>query len=82
MSMQTTPVAFTAFDPMKITLRPELVYASSGGVGHGRNDLAVGPDNLLYSIHGDSVDLPESAIDHTSPYRNAAKGIKTSEVIY
>ena len=58
---------------------PELVYASSGGVGHGRNDLAVGPDNLLYSIHGDSVDLPESAIDHTSPYRNAAKGIKTSE---
>ena len=26
-----------------------------GGVGHGRNDLALGPDGLIYAIHGDSV---------------------------
>ena len=58
---------------------PELIYASSGGVGHGRNDLAVGPDMMLYSIHGDAVDLPRNALDHTSPYRDAAKGAKTRE---
>ena len=58
---------------------PELIYASSGGVGHGRNDLAVGPDKMLYSIHGDAVDLPRNALDHTSPYRDAAKGSKTRE---
>ncbi len=29
-----------------------------GGVGHGRNDLALGTDGLIYSIHGDSVDVP------------------------
>ena len=59
--------------------RPELIYSSSGGVGHGRNDLVVGPDNMLYSIHGDAVDLPKTSVDHTSPYRQAAKGAKTSE---
>jgi putative heme-binding domain-containing protein len=58
---------------------PELIHASSGGVGHGRNDLVVGPDQLLYSIHGDAVDLPDNAVDHTSPYREAAKGSKTRE---
>ena len=58
---------------------PELILASSGGVGHGRNDLVVGPDQMLYSIHGDAVDLPTDAIDHTSPYREAAKGSKTRE---
>ena len=58
---------------------PELIFASSGGVGHGRNDLAVGPDRMLYTIHGDAVDLPSEAIDHTSPYREAAKGLDTRE---
>ncbi len=58
---------------------PELLFASSGGVGHGRNDLAVGPDRKLYSIHGDSVDLPTDAIDYTSPFRDARRGKKTSE---
>ncbi|MGB1817844.1 MAG: PQQ-dependent sugar dehydrogenase, partial [Rubripirellula sp.] len=58
---------------------PELIYASSGGVGHGRNDLVFGPDKMLYSIHGDAVDLPRNALDHTSPYRDAAKGSKTRE---
>jgi len=58
---------------------PELVYASSGGVGHGRNDLVVGPNQMLYSIHGDAVDLPNNVIDHTSLYREATKGSKTRE---
>lgn len=58
---------------------PELLHASSGGVGHGRNDLTVGPDGKLYSIHGDSVDLPKDAIDYTSPFRDARRGRKTSE---
>lgn len=30
-----------------------------GGVGHGRNNLAFGPDGRLYSIHGNDVRLPE-----------------------
>ncbi|MDB5335066.1 MAG: Cytochrome c [Planctomycetaceae bacterium] len=58
---------------------PQLVYASEGGVGHGRNDLALGPDQQIYVIHGDSVTLPVDGIDHTSPFREARKGQKTSE---
>ncbi len=58
---------------------PELLRSSTGGVGHGRNDLAVGPDGKLYSIHGDSVDLPDDAVDYTSPFRNARHGKRTSE---
>jgi putative heme-binding domain-containing protein len=51
-----------------------------GGVGHGRNDLAVGPDQGLYAIFGDAVDLPsEAVIDHTSPYREARRGERTTE---
>jgi putative heme-binding domain-containing protein len=42
-----------------------------GGVGHGRNDLALGPDGLIYSIHGDAVDVPDNDIrDFTSPFRD------------
>ena len=46
-----------------------------GGVGHGRNDIAMpknppGTKRFIYSIHGDSVDVPTSDIeDHTSPVR-------------
>ncbi len=60
-------------------MEPELLHASSGGVGHGRNDLAIGPDGKIYSIHGDSVDIPTDAIDYTSPFRDARRGQKTSE---
>lgn len=59
--------------------KPELLYESSGGVGHGRNDLALGPDDKIYMIHGDSVQLPKDAIDHTSPFRDARNGKPTSE---
>lgn len=56
-----------------------LLYESAGGVGHGRNDLALGPDGLIYSIHGDSVELPSDCRDLTSPAREARRGTKTSE---
>lgn len=58
---------------------PEMILATSGGVGHGRNDLALGPDEMIYSIHGDAVHLPPSATDHTSPFRDARRGKQTSE---
>ncbi len=45
-----------------------------GGVGHGRNDLALGPDGWIYSIHGDSVDLPtQEVVDRTSPFRDSLR---------
>jgi putative heme-binding domain-containing protein len=40
------------FDEKKLLLRTE------GGVGHGRNHLTLGPDGLIYSVHGDDVVLP------------------------
>ena len=51
-----------------------------GSVGHGRNDLALGPDGLIYSIHGDSVDVPkDNIVDYTSPFREARRGKNTRE---
>lgn len=37
----------------------ELLKATEGSVGHGRNDLALGPDGKIYSIHGDVVAVGE-----------------------
>ncbi|HND51148.1 MAG TPA: hypothetical protein PLV92_02085, partial [Pirellulaceae bacterium] len=43
----------------------------AGGVGHGRNDLALSGD-AVYSIHGDSVDAPSGDVgDWTSPLRES-----------
>lgn len=56
-----------------------ILYSSSGGVGHGRNEIALGPDGLIYMIHGDAVDLPRGSTDYTSPFRDARRGKKTSE---
>ncbi len=55
---------------------PELIFASAGSVGHGRNDLALGNDGKIYSIHGDAVELPAVATDYTSPFcdRQANQG--------
>ena len=53
----------------------DLLREFPGGVGHGRNDLALGPDGLIYSIHGDAVKLPEADIrDRTSPLRDRTAG--------
>lgn len=45
--------------------KPELLFATEGGVGHGRNDLTVGPDGKIYSIHGDDVRPLTSTRDWT-----------------
>ena len=34
---------------------------TEGSTGHGRNDLALGPDGAIHAIHGDSVIVPENA---------------------
>lgn len=51
-----------------------------GGLGHGRNDLAVGPDGWIYAIQGDSVDVPEAGVrDLTSPLRDSRRGPRQQE---
>jgi putative heme-binding domain-containing protein len=56
-----------------------LIREFPGSVGHGRNDLAI-HNGMIYSIHGDAVDVPtESIRDFTSPFREARRGEKTSE---
>lgn len=58
----------------------KLLREFPGRVGHGRNDLALGPDGKIYSIHGDAVDVPtENILDHTSPFRAARRGESTTE---
>ncbi|MEM7014755.1 MAG: hypothetical protein AAF585_25125 [Verrucomicrobiota bacterium] len=37
----------------------ELLKATEGGVGHGRNDLTLGPDGKIYTIQGDVVAVGE-----------------------
>lgn len=44
-----------------------------GGVGHGRNQLALGPDGFIYSIHGDDVGLPTNGVSASSPLRHYAE---------
>src|SRR5688572_7808049 len=39
----------------------QLLKETPGGVGHGRNDLVLGPDNCIYLVHGDDVGLPKDA---------------------
>ncbi len=56
-----------------------LLYESPGTTGHGRNDLALGPDSLVYAIHGDAVSLPRGFFDHTSPLRESRRGFVTRE---
>ena len=43
-----------------------LLQSTQGGVGHGRNDLAVGPDGWIHAIQGDSVKVPPNA-RHLAP---------------
>jgi len=51
----------------------KLLKATPGGVGHGRNQLALGPDGMIYSIHGDDVGLPTNGISPDSPFRHYAE---------
>lgn len=45
----------------------KLLKSTPGGVGHGRNGLILGPDNLIYIIHGNNVELPEDYKPEGSP---------------
>ena len=56
-----------------------VLYESSGGVGHGRNDLALGPAGKIYAIAGDSVDQPQDMKNRTSPFREQRQGKNTRE---
>ncbi len=51
------------FDEVKELLHTE------GGVGHGRNHIVAGPDNMIYLVHGNNVLLPKN-ISAQSPLRN------------
>lgn len=58
---------------------PEVVREFPGGVGHGRNQLKRGADGQVYSIAGDSVEVPRDMFDRTSPFREARRGEASSE---
>lgn len=47
----------------------ELLIQLEGGVGHGRNCLALGPDGKIYVACGNNVQVPPSQ-SKLSPYRN------------
>jgi putative heme-binding domain-containing protein len=49
------------FDEIKV------LRHTPGGVGHGRNQLALGRDGFIYSIHGDDVGLPTNGVAASSP---------------
>ena len=53
----------------------KLLKATGGGVGHGRNALTLGPDNLIYVIHGNNVLISETdrTIPDDSPLRHLAE---------
>jgi putative heme-binding domain-containing protein len=38
----------------------KLLLSTEGGVGHGRNQIRLGPDGLIYLIQGDEVILPKT----------------------
>ena len=48
-----------------------LLRKTGGGVGHGRNSIALGPDGFIYLTHGNDVRLPEDfAPGPMSAYRS------------
>jgi len=55
------------FDDLKV------LRSTPGGVGHGRNQLALGPDGFIYSIHGDDVGLPTNGVSAMSPLSHYAE---------
>ena len=49
-----------------------LLKAIKGG-GHGRNDLAIGPDGNIHMIHGDAVIVPKEVLRLTVTEKNAPR---------
>ncbi|MEN9674730.1 MAG: hypothetical protein RIS76_626 [Verrucomicrobiota bacterium] len=52
----------------------KLLLATEGGVGHGRNQLRLGPDGLIYLVHGDDVVLPKT-LSADSPAQQASNDV-------
>lgn len=51
--------------------RGEVLLTTEGGVGHGRNHVVLGPDGMIYLVHGNNVTLtpkakPASPLEHFS----------------
>lgn len=57
----------------------ERVREFPGSAGHGRNNLTLGPDGNIYSIHGDAVEIPRGVTDRTSPFRAHRQGRDSRE---
>ena len=51
----------------------KLLKETPGNVGHGRNNLTMGPDGRIYIIHGNDTRLPEDFLLGNSPYRHTAE---------
>ena len=49
---------------------PELLQTLEGGVGHGRNGMALGPEGKIYLACGNNVKIPPDWELEKSPYRN------------
>lgn len=49
---------------------PQLLQTFEGGVGHGRNGMALGPDGKIYLACGNNVKVPKEWDLAKSPYRN------------
>ncbi|MEX2579801.1 MAG: hypothetical protein WD342_12145 [Verrucomicrobiales bacterium] len=43
------------------------IQSTEGTTGHGRNDLALGPEGTIHAIHGDSVEAPDNSTFFTAP---------------
>ena len=50
-----------------------LLKQTEGGVGHGRNALALGPDGMVYCIHGNNVRIHTPDLSPRSPLKNQAE---------
>lgn len=50
-----------------------LLKQTEGGVGHGRNALALGPDGMVYCIHGNNVRIHTPDLSPRSPLRNQSE---------
>jgi putative heme-binding domain-containing protein len=51
----------------------KLLFKTEGGVGHGRNGLALGPDQMIYTMHGNNVLLPAGFSPGASPLQHLAE---------
>lgn len=49
-----------------------LLRDTPGGVGHGRNQMTLGPDGLIYLMHGDDVKAPAGGFTEGSAFGQTA----------